>query len=78
METYCVSFKRITANKNSSDRKIKQNRLILLRNCTIFGKRKLSFIKSKSSIKYNSNIQHYLRLRNNCFILIIFEMINFK
>ena len=35
METYCVSCKKNIANKNSSVRKTKQNRLILLSNGTI-------------------------------------------
>ena len=40
METYCVSSKKNTANKNSSVRKTKQNRLILLSNCAVCGKKK--------------------------------------
>ena len=35
METYCVSYKKYTANKKSSVRKTKQNRLMLLSNCTV-------------------------------------------
>ena len=34
METYFVSCKKNTANKNSSVRRIKQNMLILLSNCS--------------------------------------------
>ena len=30
---YCVSFKKYIANENSSVRKAKQNRLMLLSNC---------------------------------------------
>ena len=37
MAIYCVSCKKNTANKNSSVRKTKQNRLMLLPNCTICG-----------------------------------------
>ena len=40
METYCISYKKYTANKNSSVRKTKQNRLMLLSNCAICGKKK--------------------------------------
>ena len=35
METYCVSFKKNTANKNSSFKKSKQNWLMLLSNCAV-------------------------------------------
>ena len=47
METNCVSSKENTANENSSVRKTKQNRLMLLSNCAICGKKKLTFIKNK-------------------------------
>ena len=40
METYCVSCKKYTANKNSSVRKTKQNRLMLSSNCADCGKKK--------------------------------------
>ena len=40
METYCVCRKKYTANKNSSVRKTKQNRLMLLSNCAICLKKK--------------------------------------
>ena len=40
MENYHVSCKKYTANKNSSVRKTKQNRLMLLSNCAICGKEK--------------------------------------
>ena len=35
METYCLSYKKYTANENSSVRKTKQNRLMLLSNCAV-------------------------------------------
>ena len=38
METYCVSRNKNTANKKSSVRKSKQNRLTLVSNCAICGK----------------------------------------
>ena len=40
MEPYIVSCKKNTANKNSSVRKNKQNRLKLLSNCAVCGKKK--------------------------------------
>ena len=39
METYCVSCKKNTGNENSNVRKAKQNRLMLLSNCAICGKK---------------------------------------
>ena len=36
-----------TANQNSSDRKTKQNRLMLLSNCFVCGKEKSMFIENK-------------------------------
>ena len=47
METYCVSCKKCTENENSNVRIIKQNRLMLLSNCVICGKKKFTFIKNK-------------------------------
>ena len=47
METYCVSCKKYTSNKNSSVRKTKQNRLMVLSNCAICGKRKSTSIKNQ-------------------------------
>ena len=41
METYCASCK----NKNSSVRKTKQNRIVLVLNCTVCGKKKSRFFK---------------------------------
>ena len=69
METYCVSCKN-TANENSSVRKSKQNRLMLLSNCAVCGKKKSTFIKSKElhnfdnisndSFKMNTTINKFL------------------
>ena len=39
METYCLSCKKNTANKNYSVRKTKQNRLMLTSNFTVNGKK---------------------------------------
>ena len=47
METYCASCKEYTENENSNIRKTKQNRLMLLSNCAVCGKKKSTFIKSK-------------------------------
>ena len=47
MEKYCVSCKRHTANKNLNVRKTKQNGLMLLSNCAVCGKKKITFIKNK-------------------------------
>ena len=47
METYCVSCKKYTAYENSSVRETKQNRLMLLSNCVICGKKISIFIKNQ-------------------------------
>ena len=47
METYCFSWKKNTTNENSSVRKTKQNRLMLLSNCAVCGKKRSTFIKNK-------------------------------
>ena len=47
METYCVSCKKHATNENSNVRKTKQNKLILLSNSAICGKKKSTFIKNK-------------------------------
>ena len=47
IETYCVSCKKNNANQNSRVKKPKQNRLMLLLNCTVCGKKRLTFIKNK-------------------------------
>ena len=53
METYCVSCKKYTVSKNLSVRKSKQNRLKLLSNCAICGKKKLTIIKNKELHSFN-------------------------
>ena len=40
METYSVTFKKSTENKNSSVRRTKQNRLMLVSKCAVCGKKK--------------------------------------
>ena len=47
MDTYCVSYKKYTANENSVVIKTTQNRLMLLSNYAICGKKKSSFMKNK-------------------------------
>ena len=54
METYCVSCIKNTANENLSVRKNKQNRLMLLSNCAVCGKKKLTFIKNKELKNFNN------------------------
>ena len=54
MKTYCVSCKKNTANENSSVRITKQNRLMLLSNCTVYGKKKSTFIKNKELYNFNN------------------------
>ena len=46
-ETYHASCEKHTAKKNSSGRKTKQSRLMLLSNCALYGKKKTTFIKNK-------------------------------
>ena len=53
METYCVSCKKYTADKNSSVRKTKRNSLLLLANCAVCGKKKSTFIKNKELYNFN-------------------------
>ena len=48
MESYCVNCKKNTENENSSVRKSKQ-RLVLLSNCALCGKKKSTIIKIKNS-----------------------------
>ena len=54
METYCVSWKKYIANENSSVRKTKENRLMLLSNCTICGKNKSIFGKNKELYNFEN------------------------
>ena len=46
METYCVSCKKNTANENLSVRNTKQDRSMILSNCSDCGKKKLMFTKN--------------------------------
>ena len=49
METYCVSCKKYTANENSSVRRTKQNRLMLLSNRAICGKKNRLLFRIQNS-----------------------------
>ena len=48
MEPYCVSCKKNAANKNSSIRKTKQNKLMLSSNCAVCGKKNQGSLKIKN------------------------------
>ena len=50
METYCDSCKKNTANKNSSVRRTKQNRLMLLSNCAV--RKNLGLLQIKTLANY--------------------------
>ena len=64
METYCASCKKNTANKNLNVRRTKQNKLILLSNCAVSGKKKSRFIKTKetSRLELHSVVFQYSTL----------------
>ena len=53
METYFTSWKKNATNENSSVRENKQNRLMLLSNCAVCGKKKLNFTKNKELHNFN-------------------------
>ena len=50
METICASREKNTAHGNSSVRKTKQNRLVLLSNCAVCGKKRSSLLKFKKLV----------------------------
>ena len=65
METYCVSRKKYTDNKNWSVRKAKKNRLNLPSNSAVCDKRKYTFIRIKEFhnfdyLKKNKIIDQFL------------------
>ena len=47
MKPYYVNCKKNNANQNSNVRRSKQNRLILVSNCAVCGKKKSRFIKNQ-------------------------------
>ena len=56
METYCVSCKKKTANKTSSVRRTKQNRLTLVSNSSICSKKKSKFFKNQRASELLSEV----------------------
>ena len=54
MEIYCLSCKKNTANENSSVRKTRQDRLMLLSHCAICGKKKPTFIRNQELNNFNN------------------------
>ena len=46
---YCISCKKNTANKKSRVRRTIQNRLMLLSNCAVSGKKTSRFIKNQEA-----------------------------
>ena len=65
METYCVSPKKNTVNENSIIRKTKQKRLILLSNCPICGKKKLTLIEIKNYTNLMISLKRIKPLTNS-------------
>ena len=51
METCCVSFRK---NTEKRVRKTKQNRLMVLSNCAVCGKKKLGLIKNQEFHNFNN------------------------
>ena len=47
MYTFCVSYRKKTANENSGVRKNKQNRLMPLSNCAVCDEKKSTFFKNQ-------------------------------
>ena len=50
MDTYCVSCEKNTAIKNSSVRRTKQNRLVLVIDCAACGKKNQGSLKIKKQV----------------------------
>ena len=67
METYCITGTKYTANENPNAIKSKQNRLMLLSNCAICGKKKPTFIKNKEL--HNFNVKFKMTKIINKFLL---------
>ena len=53
METYYANCKKYTSNEYSNVRKTKQNRLMLLSNSAVCGKKKLTFIINKELCNFD-------------------------
>ena len=70
METYCVSCKKNTVNKNSSVRKTKQSRLVLLSNSDVCDKKEtLEINKSKILIIFEMISLKWIKLLTNFYWL---------
>ena len=65
METYCVTCKKNTANKHSIVSRTKQNRLMLVSNCAICGKKKSRFIKNQEASQSLSKLGIRTQISNN-------------
>ena len=52
METYCVSCKKNTANRKSSVKRTKQNRLMNVSSCAICGMKNHIIIQSQTITQY--------------------------
>ena len=71
MGTYCVSCKKHTVKEKSNVRKTKQNRLKLLSNCAVWGKKISTFIKNQelNIFNYISNDSFKMKKMSNKFSL---------
>ena len=73
MQTYCVSCKRNTENKNAKVIKTKNGRLQMKSNCSVCGKRKSQFVSNQkasgllSSLVLELLYQKYLSILNIIF-----------
>ena len=67
METYCASCKKNTASKNSSARRTKHNRLLLVSNCSTCGKKKSRLIKDQkaSRLKLHQQLLCFNKICNH-------------
>ena len=70
METYCVICKKNAKNKNSSVRKTEQNKLVLLWNCAVSGKKKSNFIKNK---ELNNTSNDYFKMNKIIYKFLLTE-----
>ena len=63
METYCVSWKKNTASKNTSMKRTKNIRLMLVSNCVICGKIKSRFLEIQEASGLLSKLGTRIPLR---------------
>ena len=73
METYCASCKKYTTNENSCVGKTKQNKLKLLSNCAVCGRKKNRFLlktkNSKTLKMYQMNFLKWVKSLTNFYWL---------